>query len=335
MVDPFASLTSDGNGVFEPGETVLVEPAWKNIGSAPVALQGTGSAFTGPAAGPIYNIADAAADYGGIAPGATVNCGATPNCYGMTVSLSPRPVLHWDTTFTETPSTGDVPKVWVLHIGDSFTDVPRSSPFYAKIEALFHNGVTTGCTPTTYCPTQVVSRGQMAIFIAKVMAGGGANVPISGTASGKPYNCAAGGVSIFTDVTPTDQFCKHAHYLVVRNVTLGCSATQFCPAGGVNRDAMAGFLAKAIVAPGGGPAVPLSYSDAGTGLSYSCDAASPNTHFTDVPTTDGFCKHVHFLWAKGIIGGCGGTSYCPGGDVTRDAMAKFLDNAFGLKLYGP
>lgn len=209
------------------------------------------------------------------------------------------------------------------------------NPFYAKIEALFHNGVTTGCTPTTYCPTQVVSRGQMAIFIAKVMAGGGANVPISGTASGKPYNCAAGGVSIFTDVTPTDQFCKHAHYLVVRNVTLGCSATQFCPAGGVNRDAMAGFLAKAIVAPGGGPAVPLSYSDAGTGLSYSCDAASPNTHFTDVPTTDGFCKHVHFLWAKGIIGGCGGTSYCPGGDVTRDAMAKFLDNAFGLKLYGP
>ena len=81
--------------------------------------------------------------------------------------------------------------------------------------------------------------------------------------------------------------------------------------------------------------MPLSYSDAGTGLSYSCDAASPNIHFTDVPVTDSFCKHVHFLWARGFIGGCSATEYCPTSDVTRDQMAKFLANAFELRLYGP
>ena len=72
-----------------------------------------------------------------------------------------------------------------------------------------------------------------------------------------------------------------------------------------------------------------------TGLSYSCDAGSPNVHFTDVPAADTFCKHVHYLWAKGIISGCSATTYCPTGTVSRDQMAKFLVNAFRLSLYAP
>jgi hypothetical protein len=119
------------------------------------------------------------------------------------------------------------------------------------------------------------------------------------------------------------------------NVTLGCSATQFCPADLVSRDGMAGFIAKAVVAPGGGPAVPQTYTDSVTGLSYSCDGGSPAIHFADVPVMDPFCKHVHFLWAKGFVAGCTATTYCPAGNVTRDAMAKFLVNAFHLLLYGP
>jgi hypothetical protein len=54
-----------------------------------------------------------------------------------------------------------------------------------------------------------------------------------------------------------------------------------------------------------------------------------------VPATDPFCKHVHYLWARGIVSGCGATAYCPASPVTRDAMAKFLANAFDLQLYGP
>ncbi len=99
---------------------------------------------------------------------------------------------------------------------------------------------------------------------------------------------------------------------------------------------MAGFIAKGTVAPAGGIAIPLVYGpDPTTGFGYSCDAASPNTHFADVPATDPFCKHIHYLWAKGFISGCDATNYCPEGLVTRGAMAKFLTNAFGLQLYGP
>ncbi len=111
------------------------------------------------------------------------------------------------------PSSGDPAKVWTLHIGGSFTDVPASQPFYKKIETLLHNNITAGCTATAYCPDQNVPRSQMAIFIAKGIAGGGGNVPASGTVGSSPYNCTAGGTPLFSDVSPTDIFCKHVHYL--------------------------------------------------------------------------------------------------------------------------
>ena len=336
VVDPTAGAHSDGDGVLEPGETVAVQTAWRNLSASTLALTGAGSNLTGPS-GPTYALPDAAAGYGSIPPDTVHSCVTTSNCFSVSVSApAVRPATHWDVHFTETPSTGDEAKTWTLHVGQSFTDVPKSQPFYKKIEALLHTGITTGCTGTQYCPSSPVSRGQMAIFLAKGIAGSGAAVPVSGTVSGKAYNCGSGGVSIFTDVLPTDSFCKHAHFLAAQNVTLGCSATQFCPALPIDRDSMAGFVAKAIVAPAGGAGVPATYGpDPVTGLSYSCSTASPNIHFLDVPVTDTFCKHVHYLWARGIVGGCAGANYCPTGGVHRDEMAKFLGNGFGLVLNGP
>jgi S-layer homology domain len=175
----------------------------------------------------------------------------------------------------------------------------------------------------------------MAIFIAKGIAHVGAYVPTTGTLNGVPYNCVSAGTSLFSDVAPTDIFCKHVHYLAAQNVTLGCTSGKYCPNDLVTRDAMASFIAKAIVAPAGGPGVPMTYTDPGTGRSYSCDAGSPNLHFTDVPVSNPFCKHIHYLWAKNVVAGCGATTYCPSDPVARDAMAKFLANGFGLQLYGP
>jgi hypothetical protein len=121
----------------------------------------------------------------------------------------------------------------------------------------------------------------------------------------------------------------------VQNVTLGCSATTFCPHAAISRSDMAIFVAKAIVAPGGGASVPQTYTDPTTALHYSCNPASPNVHFTDIRTSDPFCKHVHYLWAQNIVSGCTATTYCPTQGVTRDQMARFLVNAFDLLLYGP
>ena len=176
----------------------------------------------------------------------------------------------------------------------------------------------------------------MAIFIANALARGGGNVPASGTWNGSAYSCSPGGVSLFADVAPTDIFCKHVHYLAVQNVTLGCSTGLYCSSATVSRLEMAGFIAKAMRRPGGGAAVPATYGpDPATGRSYSCSGGSPVLHFADVPASDPFCKHAHYLWATGAIAGCSPTEYCPTPPVKRSEMAKFLSNAMGLELYGP
>ena len=325
--------TGDLNGVLEPGEAANVEPTWLcDVDS--VLLDGNATTLYGPA-GPTYNLLDAAASYGPIGGATQTGCdGKAPSgCYAVQV-LGARPGAHWDAAMPETVSIGGG-YVWTLHVGDSFSDVPRSQPFYKKIETMLHAGITSGCTETTYCPGNVVSRDQMSIFVAKGIAGAAPLIPKAGTIAGQPYDCSAGGHSLFTDVAPTDAFCRHVHYLAGQNVTLGCNATQYCPGQTITRDAMASFIAKAVVAPQGGAGVPASYSDPTTMRSYSCVAGSANLHFTDVPASNPFCKHIHYLWAKGVVDGCTATKYCPTAPVFRDAMAKFIANGFGLQLYGP
>lgn len=54
-------------------------------------------------------------------------------------------------------------------IGDSFSD-DDGSFFEADIEALVSNGVTGGCTTTSYCPEAPVTREQMAAFLIRALA---------------------------------------------------------------------------------------------------------------------------------------------------------------------
>ena len=345
---PGSGTRSNLNGVLEPGETALFESTW-SVGEASFlvhpSITGTLSNFTGPS-GAIYLLPATSAGYGTVPPLLKFAARGMHDCYDATgecgiVSLAAsgsRPATHWDASVEEDLAIGGAIRTshtWKIHIGDSFSDVPRSEPFYKKIETLLHNGVSTGCTPTTYCPGVPVGRDQMAIFIARALAGSADGIPATGTFEGAAYDCRPGGNSLFLDVAPTDAFCKHVHYLAALGVTTGCSTAHYCPGQTVTRDAMASFIAKATVAPEGGSAVPVSYTDPTTALSYSCDAGSPSVHFTDIPASNPFCKHIHYLWARGIVSGCTVTQYCPGQAVLRDAMAKFIANGFGLQLYGP
>ncbi len=51
----------------------------------------------------------------------------------------------------------------------SFSDVPTGHIFFQHIEALVDSGITSGCGATTYCPDAYVTRGQMAVFLAKAL----------------------------------------------------------------------------------------------------------------------------------------------------------------------
>lgn len=51
----------------------------------------------------------------------------------------------------------------------TFGDVPTSHPFFQFIEALVKSGITAGCGGGNYCPDNPVTRGQMAVFLAKAL----------------------------------------------------------------------------------------------------------------------------------------------------------------------
>src|SRR5688572_26223610 len=49
-----------------------------------------------------------------------------------------------------------------------FTDVSAQDAFCTNVQWMYNRGITLGCTATTYCPSQFVSRIQMAAFMNRL-----------------------------------------------------------------------------------------------------------------------------------------------------------------------
>ena len=49
----------------------------------------------------------------------------------------------------------------------AFADVAPTSPVFAYIHELFELGITAGCTPTTFCADDPITRQQAAVFIVR------------------------------------------------------------------------------------------------------------------------------------------------------------------------
>ena len=299
LVDPAPGPSGNGNGIVEPGEQVAAVPSWKNVSASALSVTGAPDGFAGPA-GASY-VANGGAGYGTIDAGVVSDClSATGNCYGLSVSIpANRPSTHWDAYFTENPSTGDV-KTWSLHVGKSFADVPPSHLFYRTVETIFHNGITGGCGATTYCPDQVVTRAQMAIFLLKSRYGSSYVPPLpTGT--------------LFLDVPFAAFGAGWIEDLAARGITSGCGSGNYCPNTSVTRASMAVLLLRTE-----------------HGSAYVPPPAAGT--FSDVPVSDPFAKWIEQLAREGVTGGCGGGMYCPALAVTRGQMAAFLAKTFKLSL---
>jgi|SRR5689334_7793421 hypothetical protein len=73
-----------------------------------------------------------------------------------------------------------------VHSGaPTFNDVPVDHPFYQYIEALADSGITGGCGNGNFCPGEPVTRGQMAVFLAKAL---GLNFPGALLPPGSTHN---------------------------------------------------------------------------------------------------------------------------------------------------
>jgi hypothetical protein len=299
-----ASLTEApsiaANGVWEPGETVVVQPSYFNGDSAALNLTGTASNLAGPG-GATYTLTDFSGSYGSIASNTAVAC---VDCYQVAVDdPAVRPAPHWDASMDESLSNGKV-QHWLLHIGASFADVPDANIFYSFIETILHKGVTGGCGASNYCPGNPALRKQMAVFLLKSRYGA-AYVPPPA-------------VGIFGDVPQADAFAPWIEDLYNRGITGGCSQAplNYCPDNTVLRQQMAVFLLKTLEGSGYTPP--------------DCEGV-----FTDVPCPSTFADWIEELADRDITGGCGAGIFCPTAPNTRGQMAVFLTKTFRLALYGP
>jgi hypothetical protein len=312
VMDPQPKLASSpgvapGNGVFEPGETQIVHTAWINdtAGDEDDVLATT-ELFTGPP-GADYTINHDVAGYGLLLAGQATSC-LEPDCFSVTVSdPADRPDTHWDALLQEETNMG-LPHTWVLHLGESFPDVPTDNIFYKFVETLLHKGVTTGCLGgENYCPTNPVTRAQMAVFLLKSKFG----------QHHVPPPCTG---TVFPDVPCTGGgFDPWIEELAGLQITGGCGNGNYCPNNTVTRQQMAVFLLKAL-----------------EGSSF--DPPDCSGVFNDVPCTPGtgFSDWIEELADRGITGGCSVSPplYCPTNPNNRGQMAVFLVKTFGLVLYG-
>jgi hypothetical protein len=134
-----------------------------------------------------------------------------------------------------------------------FSDVPSSYWAAVQIEAVARAGIALGYTGGVlpyYAPTAVVSRDQMAVFVARGMVGGDSKVP------------AGPATASFSDVPTSYWAFKYIEYCKAQGVVQGIPPTysSYNPADSVTRDQMAKFVYNAFVvltAPAvlGGPAI--------------------------------------------------------------------------------
>jgi hypothetical protein len=83
-------------------------------------------------------------------------------------------VIHWEGPLDGTLKFNNVFLAYRRLVSPApaaatFGDVPTSHPFFQFIEALAASGVTGGCGNGNFCPDAPLTRGQMALFLAKAL----------------------------------------------------------------------------------------------------------------------------------------------------------------------
>jgi len=155
------------------------------------------------------------------------------------------------------------------------------------IDWAFTAGITDGC-PTLgdlTCPELAVTRDEMARFLWRFR-----SLPLATVSA------------VFADVPSDATYGPAVDFLAEAGITLGCTATTYCPDGTVTRAEMAAFLWRLEGSPAG----------------------STSAGFSDVAADFFAGPAIDWLLASGTTTGCTPTSYCPGGTVTRAEMFTFL-----------
>jgi uncharacterized repeat protein (TIGR03803 family) len=122
--------------------------------------------------------------------------------------------------------------------GTVFDDVPVDAFAAAWIEDIAGRQITAGCDASNYCPSDPITRAEMAVFLLKTLLGPG-YVPPAPTGTR------------FDDVAADAFAAAWIEELARRGLTTGCQLDPplFCPDASVSRSQMAAFLSLTFVLP--------------------------------------------------------------------------------------
>jgi len=212
-------------------------------------------------------------------------------------------VIYSPSTYNVDPIPGDF--IWIA----TFADVPPYHWAVQNIDQLYNSGVTGGCAvnPLRYCPTDYVTRAQMAVFLLKGIHG----------SSYLPPNPTG----IFSDVPTNHWAARWIEQLYREVITGGCALypLRYCPEDSTTHAQMAVFLLRA------------KYG------SYYTPPSATGSVYADVPYSHWAARWIEQAAEEGIFDngellndGCPSGYFCPETPVTRALMVGLLVRTFNL-----
>jgi DNA-binding beta-propeller fold protein YncE len=211
----------------------------------------------------------------------------------------------WDMSLNATDGTLWVADAYqLIHLKPSrFSDVSFTYWAYDEIEACAVAGIVKGYAEGTYQPETAVTRDQMAVYIARAIAGGDAAVP-TGPASAS-----------FWDVPPDYWAFRYIEYAKTEGIVQGYQEGRYRPGLELDRGQMAVFVARAR-----------------GWVKIHDDMTTAPQLFPDVPAGYWSGTAIKACVDHGVVHGYPDGWYHPGDPCTRDQMAVYVANAFQLPL---
>jgi hypothetical protein len=163
------------------------------------------------------------------AKGITSGCSASPldYCPGEDIPRDQMAIFLVRSVLGTVPSSS-VPQI--------FVDVPPGSFAYDAIQDLYELAITTGCGSNAqgallFCPTESVTRDQMAVFIIRARYGASTLFTVDPA-------------PLFADVPWNYWAFDWIQRMKEDNITSGCTVTTYCPGNPVTRGDMAIFVMR-------------------------------------------------------------------------------------------
>lgn len=236
-----------------------------------------------------------------VAPGTTVTVSTAPASGQRTMGLSVTGATAYrigENQFTFTVPSGYatvvVTPTFDAQNGTSFSDVWSTEYFSPAVAWAVGRGITNGTSTYTFGSYNSCTREDMVTFLYR--------------AAGSP---AVGNVrNPFWDVQPGSYYYNAVMWAVSKGITNGVSSNQFGVGQNVTRAQAVTFLYRYNGSP----------------------AASTNSGFYDVPSSEYYAKAVSWANATGVTNGTSTTAFSPNQNCQRAQIVSFLyRNATGAR----